>query len=690
MTHSKLIVSLAILSPLIALTSCNSPKTSHGDDSLQASVKSFYGEQPLVEDHEVGPSPGVLVAWTAASPTPQQQTDRVTPTKPVASRETYSLSDLDELERGCKDAGARWNGTFYSCTCRNTGEVYFAGEGCLPLHFSASAQKCSQSSPPDEWKTCLKSPYKELDLSYNPESPSLNSLGSLDSISLKGLITARHASRSAFMYKVSDFGSSVFNSTEAPYIDYTYANADVAFPFFVRLPAMSQDFSPADMPSWIRRCADLTGNAPQCGLLFTVYRNIQKPQTLPADIKMLGSKLVERGENCLPGCRFVTQWNSQTLQQLVSFNIDFREYIPYRRMITVADDSSQLSVYLNANGSFQGFDYKATTLSTQNETYYDAPFSQVVNANETSLGDRRHTFKGLKSLAEFQSQPALHDLMPGETQSSLVKGKPAVLVLDSGLDLGAPGIRSRIQLSGDIVSSIPRKQSDRELARFFSLPIFGYTTVATFNALDLVKNWEHGTNMAALAIRDLAEAELYFVSANGIDPITRLEQELSKRPIDVVNISYDFSYELIDGDERFTKLFNGYPHTLFIMGAGNTRTRNPDICPAKVATQGEFPNVLSVAGTDASGHIDRESSYGEQTALIAAPFTSQCLSRVNNEYQLSSCSGTSVSTALMTNFALKTMLREGTSDAAELRQAIRNQCVDAPLDVKWHCRIETQ
>lgn len=371
--------------------------------------------------------------------------------------------------------------------------------------------------------------------------------------------------------------------------------------------------------------------------------------------------------------------NAQAGAHSLTYNVVLQDGIPLLRMVTVAGpDEAILFAFLSPTGRVEGYTrirHRAT----------DRQRSHLLETECTAFDDRGRallddvTERGNRADLRAATQSVSHAFAPFPLGRRLGAGHAPVnaLLIDSGIDPRVPGLAERLGVT-------PRDER----------PSFEYSRNEPIgNLLDILDDDGHGTRMATIVAGDLPSVMLHLLRAGevttwgpSVELLHRWQRTIRETQSRVVNISYSFTQGMAECGEFFGALFGGLPEVLFVVGTGNDGSRNSvDACPSSLGRR--FNNVLTVAGADAAtGRLAKGSSYGREVAKVAAPFRGDTISTAPTRQPLGEVvvtqhEGTSISAALVSNAALRMIVRHPRATAQQLVRAFMKTCTRNRLDV---------
>ena len=374
----------------------------------------------------------------------------------------------------------------------------------------------------------------------------------------------------------------------------------------------------------------------------------------------------------------------------VYYSVVLADGVPVRRVLRAGSPlGHELMLFLSPSGSIDSIVAKTRHVPAAGD---GAPEATAVLRRERWLLDRawrlvRQDTDTLGNRAQFnQALVGWQGRNRLTTDSAPRPTQATVVLMDTGVDPRLPGLRHRMQLAYGT-------SLEEHL-----LPLSNFTAPSSpaLRALTLFDERGHGTRVAARLLANLPAARLHVLRGDdlGFVPAPLLQARwkdylLAVQP-QVVNISQDYSRLLPNCDSFFGPIVAALPNTLFVAGAGNDGAASAaGVCPAGLA--GRYPNVLSVAGSNAAGTaLDPLSNHGAHVS-VAAPMEQPTVAFGSSEAAQFSgtadrAQGTSFAAAAVSNLALvrsaEAAGRGLKLSGAGLAAALLAQCLPGSLDVE--------
>lgn len=444
---------------------------------------------------------------------------------------------------------------------------------------------------------------------------------------------------------------------------------------------------------WILECTEnlkdigfATDSEVYCSDLLNAIQTVFGTGTGDRSFTRARSNFIKTGPNCYPGCTRTFFLKTLGARQ-VSASIDYRSYLPFKRTIGIQGDHGEVLAFISPRGSIEGL--RATFLAPTHDLTKIISRKTVIVDGGWNLIERedRESCNLAGVMEKIRSRETLPEddrRFSFEDREKDLNGPISLMLVESGLHIGVPALTRRIALTDRFLEAANRGD---DIFRDFSGNIFpnlfsevGYLLSILGERSFMHGVNTHGTQMASILVKNIPEAKVH-VFPHTIAKHTAAVQWIQKirsSGAKVVNISADLSSSYYNCNQMFEEIFSALPDTLFVVSSGNSGKENPDFCPARAAS-GRLANVLSVSGYDPhTNSIAKIASFGLSVSKVAAPIRHACKEEWPIDQlpgnETTTCGGTSVSAAWVSNLAGRYMLKNPSATAADVATAIQGSC----------------
>lgn len=375
--------------------------------------------------------------------------------------------------------------------------------------------------------------------------------------------------------------------------------------------------------------------------------------------------LAEEGEGCSPNCVFTARLQHGSVRGY--YSVDMQNYVPSARTIYVGNTT----VVITPLGQFEGLIHRKFTevatrgaLVQEHEVSFDKDW-QLLAENIETRGERGALARAIDHLINEEQHASR------SKRTDQVK----VVIIDTAIDM------SDVRLHGKLDFDLEALREFQRDGSFVHSPL-SYTRDPLSHMREVVDDTYHGTTIAGLIAGGNDAVRIGLLRTGEFDETDALREKwidhIRASGARVVNIAATFSHVGVQCRRFFGGLFSRLDDVLFIISMGNAGAQEPfTTCPVEIAF--EHPNVLAVAGTDESGkRIHPSSNRGRSSAHVAAPFNALCLAPHG---EIATCAGTSVSSALVTNAAVRIIAKDPRISTEGVVNALMASCRDDGLDV---------
>lgn len=620
--------------------------------------------------------------------------------RPVLPAEPEALGRLHNLGRACVRTRGDWKPLLATCTCPPY-SVYYANRGCAAFTKpeSATDKTCrghATSLDRTELQQCIERLLSTPTVYVLLE---LQSLANSDIASIaQSLATDPTRLLDGFAFPVADDASvslklmKMNNVSASTLLMPWMASPQPGAGITAHIDPGANMGPPTDLQQFSARCwSALNIAAPAreavhqrlcdsaSALLQSIYDGASNTN--------LVATFTEEGANCNPECALVI--NKRGSASPAVYNMVMSRYAPLARYVVTAEgDDDFLFVFVAPHGAVQSIAHAGSRIAAQAEPHLLettvtlwARDWQPIGVRLTTRGDRAALARALSHVGTTRTP------LPTDGKQRPILARISAAIIDSGINISAQPLRERVAINESAARNFVQQGiAARSLMSNDKGPVG--------NALDMLG--EHGAAMASIVAADLPNIAISAIrvdmSVSGGDPAAVAQawgDQIRQSGARVVNISQVFSRRTAMCEELFGKLFDALPDVLFVAGMGNAGGQDPTgACPVGVAFGRS--NVLTVAGVQPSGLLDESSNFGA-AAMVAAPFDADVIdTRPHGLLPLGTRveSGTSVSTALVSNAALRLIARFPDLTPREVIGALMAHCRADGIDVQCDGAID--